>query len=82
MVFVMFWKMLRYQSKKCFADVCLYVVTKYAIYKLGIISISVIHVDKGGIRRMKLQLRETSNFFVRNVHAIDFVATSDSRPFY
>ena len=28
MVFVMFWKMLRYQSKKCFADVCLYVVTK------------------------------------------------------
>ena len=28
MVFVMFWKMLRCQSKKCFADVCLYVVTK------------------------------------------------------
>ena len=28
MVFVMFWKMLRYQSKKCFADVCLCVVTK------------------------------------------------------
>ena len=26
--FVMFWKMLRYQSKKCFADVCLYFVTK------------------------------------------------------
>ena len=28
MVFVMLWKMLRYQSKKCFSDVCLYVVTK------------------------------------------------------
>ena len=28
MVFVMFWKMLRYQFKKCSADVCLYVVTK------------------------------------------------------
>ena len=28
MAFVMFWKMLGYQSKKCFADVCLCVVSK------------------------------------------------------
>ena len=28
MVFVMFWKMLRYQFKKCSADVCVYFVTK------------------------------------------------------
>ena len=28
MVFVVFSKMLRYQSKKCLADICLYVVTK------------------------------------------------------
>ena len=31
---------------------------------------------------MKLQLRETSNFFLRNIHAIDLVATSDSGQFY
>ena len=28
MAFVMFWKMLGYQSKKCFADVCLCVASK------------------------------------------------------
>ena len=32
-------------------------------------------------REMKLQLRETCNFLLRNIYAIDLVATGESRPF-
>ena len=32
-------------------------------------------------REMRLQLRETCNFFLRNIYAIDLVATGESRPF-
>ena len=39
---------------------------KYEIYKLVIISISVIHEDKSGIEKMNLQHRETGNFFLKN----------------
>ena len=33
-------------------------------------------------KKMKLQLRETGNFFLRNINAIDLVATDDSGQFY
>ena len=31
---------------------------------------------------MKLQLRETGNFFLKNINVIDLVATGDSGQFY
>ena len=56
MVFVMFWKMPRCQSKKCFADVCLYVVTKRRVVPDNV-SLS----DSSGILRAMSNCLSTSS---------------------